>query len=172
MSSPSLRIRLISAKNLFPADINGYSDPYVRIVQGEEKLWKSSVIQKNLNPVWEETATVKLQKPDEKLVVIEMFDEDKLAKDDMIGYTPIDVSLLPRGLEVVCTYQLSFVPHGEVTIGLTAIDFGFEGVSAEQAQAHIQSINAMSVISRQGIHKVRKEVRFALLDELSVNVLS
>lgn len=50
-----LKIIVSSAENLLAGDINGFSDPYVKIegTFGSQKVnFKSKVIKKTLNPTW------------------------------------------------------------------------------------------------------------------------
>jgi Ca2+-dependent lipid-binding protein len=55
-----LRIKLREGKNLAVRDITGSSDPYVKFVLNGSSVYKSKIIFKNLNPVWNEEFTVKL----------------------------------------------------------------------------------------------------------------
>jgi Ca2+-dependent lipid-binding protein len=58
----SLHITVKKAKNLKSSDSNGFADPYVEVkvldvINGEEhqiQKFTTSVVQKNLNPKWEE----------------------------------------------------------------------------------------------------------------------
>lgn len=68
MSDGLLKIHLFSASDIIPADADGFSDPYVVFKVGERKI-VSSVINKNLNPVWNETFTMKLKNPQDRLSI-------------------------------------------------------------------------------------------------------
>jgi len=97
-----LRLKVISADNLAKKDIFGASDPYVRIdlvtIRGEEVV--DSVLTKTkkrtLNPRWEEEFLFRL-KPSEHKLVLEVFDENRLTRDDFLGRVELDSLLsLPR----------------------------------------------------------------------------
>lgn len=46
----SLTLEIVSAKGLKSADRNGYSDPYATVEMGGDKLFKTQVKKKTLNP--------------------------------------------------------------------------------------------------------------------------
>jgi len=99
-----LRLKVISADNLAKKDIFGASDPYVRIdlvtVRGDEVV--DSVLTKTkkrtLNPRWEEEFLFRL-KPSEHKLVMEVFDENRLTRDDFLGRVELPLVSLPREAE-------------------------------------------------------------------------
>ena len=82
--------QIISADNLAKKDIFGASDPYVRIdlvsTNGDEVI--DSVLTKTkkrtLNPKWEEEFLFRV-KPADHTLVMEVFDENRLTRDDFLG---------------------------------------------------------------------------------------
>jgi len=90
-----VRLRVLEAKNLAKKDIFGASDPYVRIdlvtSQGDEVI--DSVLTKTkkrtLNPRWEEEFLLRLKPADHK-IVLEVFDENRLTRDDFLGRVELD----------------------------------------------------------------------------------
>ena len=99
--------QVVSADNLAKKDIFGASDPYVRIdlvaTNGDEVI--DSVLTKTkkrtLNPKWEEEFMFRVKPNDHKLV-LEVFDENRLTRDDFLGRPRpaplycIDVFLSPQ----------------------------------------------------------------------------
>ena len=83
-------MKIISADNLAKKDIFGASDPYVRIdlvsTNGDEVI--DSVLTKTkkrtLNPKWEEEFLFRV-KPADHTLVMEVFDENRLTRDDFLG---------------------------------------------------------------------------------------
>jgi len=99
-----LRLKVISADNLAKKDIFGASDPYVRIdlvtCRGDEVI--DSVLTKTkkrtLNPRWDEEFLFRL-KPAEHKLVLEVFDENRLTRDDFLGRVELPLVSLPREAE-------------------------------------------------------------------------
>ncbi|KAL3288300.1 hypothetical protein HHI36_002748 [Cryptolaemus montrouzieri] len=74
-------------------DIFGASDPYVRIdlntISGDE------TIDATLNPVWNEEFLFKV-KPNEHKLILQVFDENRLTRDDFLGMVEIGLISLPK----------------------------------------------------------------------------
>lgn len=81
-------IKIVEAEDLKACDANGYSDPYVVLVdEFQKRLTKTRVIQKNLNPRWEESVDVTVQGPVNIIAMI--WDSDTFGDDDYIGRTSL-----------------------------------------------------------------------------------
>ncbi|KAM9125436.1 multiple C2 and transmembrane domain-containing protein 2 isoform 2-T4 [Pangshura tecta] len=78
-----LTVHLKEGRNLVIRDRCGTSDPYVKFKLNGKTLYKSKVIYKNLNPVWDETVVLPIQTLDQKLRV-KVYDRD-LASSDFMG---------------------------------------------------------------------------------------
>ncbi|KRT85579.1 C2 domain containing protein, partial [Oryctes borbonicus] len=86
----NLRIKVVRGIGLAKKDIFGASDPYVRIdlntINGDETI--DSVLtktkKKTLNPVWDEEFIFRV-KPAEHKLVLQVFDENRLTRDDFLG---------------------------------------------------------------------------------------
>ncbi|XP_057664451.1 E3 ubiquitin-protein ligase Nedd-4 isoform X7 [Diorhabda carinulata] len=100
-STNKLRLRVICAKNLIKKDIFGASDPYVRIdlnsANGEETI--DSVLTKTkkrtLSPEWNEEFIFRV-KPTEHKLVLQVFDENRLTRDDFLGMVELPLQNLPK----------------------------------------------------------------------------
>lgn len=100
-STSLLRLRIIAGHNLCKKDIFGASDPYVRIdlvaAEGEEVI--DSVLTKTkkrtLNPKWDEEFVFRV-KPSEHKLVMEVFDENRLTRDDFLGMVELPLIGIPR----------------------------------------------------------------------------
>uniref|UniRef100_A0A8D0H314 Multiple C2 and transmembrane domain containing 2 n=1 Tax=Sphenodon punctatus TaxID=8508 RepID=A0A8D0H314_SPHPU len=77
-----LTIHLKEGRNLVIRDRCGTSDPYVKFKLNGKTLYKSKVIYKNLNPVWDETVVLPIQTLDQKLR-IKVYDRDLTSSDFM-----------------------------------------------------------------------------------------
>ncbi|XP_019359575.1 PREDICTED: multiple C2 and transmembrane domain-containing protein 2 isoform X2 [Gavialis gangeticus] len=77
-----LTIHLKEGRNLVVRDRCGTSDPYVKFKLNGKTLYKSKVMYKNLNPVWDETVVLPIQKLGQKLCV-KVYDRDLTSSDFM-----------------------------------------------------------------------------------------
>ncbi|GAA5909086.1 uncharacterized protein JCM6883_002600 [Sporobolomyces salmoneus] len=85
------------AEGLSAQDDNGTSDPYVVVAYSKfgKPLFSTRVVQKDLNPVWEQTTFLLVTddevRADEKLS-IQLWDSDMMSADDLVGRTNISVT--------------------------------------------------------------------------------
>ncbi|CAM4655023.1 unnamed protein product [Caretta caretta] len=87
-----VRVYIVKATNLAPADSNGKADPYVVVTLGQEqKDTKDRYIPKQLNPVFGEVLELSISFPMESELTISIFDHDLVGSDDLIGETKIDL---------------------------------------------------------------------------------
>ncbi|XP_068620749.1 E3 ubiquitin-protein ligase Nedd-4 isoform X2 [Battus philenor] len=95
-----LRLKIIGAYSLAKKDIFGASDPYVRVelqktdgdVTVETFLTKTK--KKTLNPVWNQEFVFRV-KPQEQKLLIQVFDENRLTRDDFLGMVEIPLAGAP-----------------------------------------------------------------------------
>lgn len=85
-----LVVRVIEARNLPAMDLNGLSDPYVRLQLGRNRF-RTKVVKKSLNPSWGEEFSFWVEDLSEDLVV-SVLDEDKYFNDDFVGQLRVPVS--------------------------------------------------------------------------------
>lgn len=85
-----LTVRVIEARNLPATDLNGLSDPYVRLQLGKQRF-RTKVVKKTLNPTWGEEFSFRVDDLDEELM-ISVLDEDKYFNDDFVGQVKIPIS--------------------------------------------------------------------------------
>lgn len=85
-----LIVGVIEARNMPPMDINGFSDPYVKLQLGKQRS-RTKVVKKTLNPTWGEEFSFKVEDLNEELL-ISVLDEDKYFNDDFVGQLKLPVS--------------------------------------------------------------------------------
>ncbi|KAJ5068586.1 phosphatidylserine decarboxylase [Anaeramoeba ignava] len=107
-----LTIKIISAIYLLASDYNGFSDPYVKITAGSH-IVKTSTIQKNLNPNWNESFQFIFHELPE-LIHLEVFDADFWTPDDPIGDVYISNLTTYLSQEKDLLLSLENVPHGKI----------------------------------------------------------
>ncbi|XP_045615393.1 E3 ubiquitin-protein ligase Nedd-4 isoform X2 [Procambarus clarkii] len=103
-----LRLRVIGGSGLAKKDIFGASDPYVKIelvnvaTSGTDDdvvdCVSTKTKKKTLNPRWDEEFVFRV-KPAEHKLVLEVFDENRLTRDDFLGLVELPLINLPRESE-------------------------------------------------------------------------
>ncbi|XP_020584291.1 C2 and GRAM domain-containing protein At1g03370-like [Phalaenopsis equestris] len=85
-----LYVQVIEARGLPAMDLNGLSDPYVRLQLGKQRA-KTKVVKKSLNPLWDEEFSFRVGDLREELIV-SVLDEDKYFSDDFLGQVKLPLS--------------------------------------------------------------------------------
>ncbi|CAG03622.1 unnamed protein product, partial [Tetraodon nigroviridis] len=87
-----VRVYVVRATDLHPADINGKADPYVVIKLGKSDIRdKENYISKQLNPVFGKSFDIEATFPMESMLTVSVYDWDLVGTDDLIGETKIDL---------------------------------------------------------------------------------
>lgn len=84
-----------AGRNMPKMDTFGKVDPYVKLKFGEE-VFQSNIVYKEYNPVWGFTGTLK-DVNSGQLLVFEVFDKDKVGKDERIGEYSVNPLHLAEG---------------------------------------------------------------------------
>ncbi|XP_058131978.1 fer-1-like protein 6 [Dasypus novemcinctus] len=87
-----IRVYVVAAFNLSPADPDGKSDPYIVIKLGKTEIKdRDKYIPKQLNPVFGRSFEIQATFPMETLLSVLIYDHDIIGTDDLIGETKIDL---------------------------------------------------------------------------------
>nr|XP_020041492.1 fer-1-like protein 6 [Castor canadensis] len=87
-----IRVYIVAAFNLSPADPDGKSDPYIVLKLGKTEIKdRDKYIPKQLNPVFGRSFEIQATFPKESLLSILIYDHDMIGTDDLIGETKIDL---------------------------------------------------------------------------------
>uniref|UniRef100_A0AAQ5XDI0 Otoferlin n=1 Tax=Amphiprion ocellaris TaxID=80972 RepID=A0AAQ5XDI0_AMPOC len=87
-----VRIYVIRATDLHPADINGKADPYIAIRLGKTEIKdKENYISKQLNPLFGKSFDVEVTFPMDSTLTVSIYDWDLVGTDDLIGETKLDL---------------------------------------------------------------------------------
>uniref|UniRef100_A0A3B4UXD1 E3 ubiquitin-protein ligase NEDD4-like n=1 Tax=Seriola dumerili TaxID=41447 RepID=A0A3B4UXD1_SERDU len=95
-----LRVKVIAGIDLAKKDIIGASDPYVKLSlyaadeNRELALVQTKTIKKTLNPKWNEEFYFRVC-PQNHRLLFEVFDENRLTRDDFLGQVDVPLSHLP-----------------------------------------------------------------------------
>ncbi|CAI5732112.1 unnamed protein product [Peronospora destructor] len=93
----AVNVYLYKCQDLIAADMNvvgGKSDPYV-VFTLDGMTEKSSCIMNSLNPQWSppEKFQFELDEWEKKFLIVQVFDYDRLSKDDLIGSAVIPLGI-------------------------------------------------------------------------------
>ncbi|XP_008687544.2 fer-1-like protein 6 [Ursus maritimus] len=87
-----IRVYIVAAFNLSPADPDGKADPYIVVKLGQTEIKdRDKYIPKQLNPVFGRSFEIQATFPKDSLLSILIYDHDLIGTDDLIGETRIDL---------------------------------------------------------------------------------
>uniref|UniRef100_A0A8B9P8U0 Fer-1 like family member 6 n=1 Tax=Apteryx owenii TaxID=8824 RepID=A0A8B9P8U0_APTOW len=87
-----IRVYIVAAFNLSPADPDGKSDPYIVLRLGKTEIKdRENYIPKQLNPVFGRSFEIQATFPNDSLLTVLIYDHDLVGTDDLIGETKIDL---------------------------------------------------------------------------------
>ncbi|XP_066558075.1 multiple C2 and transmembrane domain-containing protein 2 isoform X2 [Amia ocellicauda] len=115
-----LTITLKEGRNLVIRDRSGTSDPYVKFKLNGKTFYKSKVVYKNLNPVWNESFALPVRDLEQKLY-IKVYDRD-LTMDDFMGSTNVLMSDLDLERTVEKVLALNDPNSLENDMGVIVLD--------------------------------------------------
>ncbi|XP_061094120.1 otoferlin-like [Conger conger] len=109
-----VRVYVVRATDLHPADINGKADPYIAIKLGKSEIRdKENYISKQLNPIFGKSFDVEATFPMESLLTVSIYDWDLVGTDDLIGETKIDLeNRFYSKHRPTCGISASYAIHG------------------------------------------------------------
>ncbi|XP_056444156.1 multiple C2 and transmembrane domain-containing protein 1-like isoform X2 [Gadus chalcogrammus] len=112
----TLDVELRRGHNLAARDRGGTSDPYVKFKLSGKEVFRSKIINKNLNPVWDERTTLILDGLSEPLY-IKVFDYDFGLQDDFMGSAYLPLDSLEQQRTVVVTLELKDSHYPDQDLG-------------------------------------------------------
>ncbi|CAF3567717.1 unnamed protein product [Rotaria sp. Silwood1] len=136
------------AKDLAVKDINGSSDPYVKVLYGNKEKYITNTVSKNLNPVWNEKFIFFVHDLNIPLY-FNIFDHDRIGRDDPMGTTKIDLYKVPLHKLYSATLELQDERRndgktGTIKISITmipkSIEFRDEVLRTLAKQSQMRSI--------------------------------
>ncbi|KAI4799190.1 hypothetical protein KUCAC02_017861 [Chaenocephalus aceratus] len=109
-----VRIYVIRATDLHPADINGKADPYIAIKLGKTEIKdKENYISKQLNPLFGKSFDVEATFPMDSTLTVSIYDWDLVGTDDLIGETKLDLeNRFYSKHRATCGLTSSYAIHG------------------------------------------------------------
>ncbi|XP_053700525.1 otoferlin-like [Synchiropus splendidus] len=109
-----VRVYVIRATDLHPADINGKADPYIAIRLGKTEIKdKENYISKQLNPLFGKSFDIEATFPMDSTLTVSIYDWDLVGTDDLIGETKIDLeNRFYSKHRATCGISCSYAIHG------------------------------------------------------------
>ncbi|XP_036941903.1 otoferlin isoform X2 [Acanthopagrus latus] len=109
-----VRVYVVRATDLHPADINGKADPYIVIKLGKSEVKdKENYISKQLNPVFGKSFDIEATFPMESMLTVSVYDWDLVGTDDLIGETKIDLeNRFYSKYRATCGISSNYSVHG------------------------------------------------------------
>ncbi|KAI3458968.1 hypothetical protein Pfo_015631 [Paulownia fortunei] len=91
-----LHVKVVRATKLLKMDLIGLSDPYVKLSLSGEKLpaKKTTIKKKTLNPEWNEDFKLSVKDPESQMLLINVYDWDKVGSHDKLGTQIFPLKLL------------------------------------------------------------------------------
>uniref|UniRef100_A0A671SSP2 Multiple C2 and transmembrane domain-containing protein 1-like n=1 Tax=Sinocyclocheilus anshuiensis TaxID=1608454 RepID=A0A671SSP2_9TELE len=157
-----LDIVLKKGNNLAIRDRGGTSDPYVKFKIAGKEVFRSKIIHKNLNPVWDERVCLIVDNLQEPLY-IKVFDYDFGLQDDFMGsaYLYLDSLELQRPVDVRLDLQDPHCPDqdlGSLELAVTLFQRSTEDREAlrqaQQQNLRLSDLHRKSQLGR-GIVSIR-----------------
>ncbi|XP_060797029.1 multiple C2 and transmembrane domain-containing protein 2 isoform X2 [Neoarius graeffei] len=131
-----LSINLKEGRGLVIRDRCGTSDPYVKFKLEGKTLYKSKVIYKNLNPIWNEFFSFPIRDLQKKLH-IKVYDRD-LTTDDFMGSTSLLLSELELEKTIEMVLHLTDPNSLEDDMGVIIIDVSLSVRDGENKRNWVQ----------------------------------
>merc|ERR1712126_97221 len=174
--SDKIKMTVLRGRNLEKQTF-GKPDPYVILSYGEQ-VEKSKVVKGNLNPQWSLEKILTVTKDSPKEILIEVYDKDKVTKDDFMGRTSIIISDIPK-FSQGCWIPLKDCKNGEIFLSGEIIPSTFEIPTVKEAEPKVvkdkkslpgdtnNSVDAMKEVPADNVVKPSKmEVDDAKKDQL------
>ncbi|XP_056622605.1 multiple C2 and transmembrane domain-containing protein 2 isoform X1 [Triplophysa dalaica] len=115
-----LTINLKEGRNLVIRDRSGTSDPFVKFKLDGKNIYKSKVVNKNLNPTWNESFSFPIRDVDQT-VHVKVYDRD-LRSNDFMGSGSFAVSKLELNRRVLLTLTLEDRNSVEGDMGVIVLE--------------------------------------------------
>lgn len=116
-----LIIDLEGANNLIAVDAGGTSDPFCVVRLNGTKFYKTQVIKKSLNPVFNESTRVEIKQKDVSVLQVELRDWNKVTASRTLGQVNVELQNLGNNQWYDLKMPLENVSSGEINFKLKFI---------------------------------------------------
>ena len=94
-----LHVKCVEGKELPVVDNMGSCDGYLKLFM-ENQQYQTKIIDNSLSPKWRETFSFVVNRFSTDILLIKVYDHDKIGRDEQIGKLEINISTLPIGVPV------------------------------------------------------------------------
>jgi Ca2+-dependent lipid-binding protein len=131
MEKFEVQVIVHEAKKLIAADRGGTSDPYCQ-VKVEKQSFKTEIVKKSLNPVWNETFDFSARVTT-KVLIFEVYDYDMIGSHDFLGGIELDLIALETdmGAQKPTWYDLTSLGRSETVAGSLRLSIVIKRVAVE-----------------------------------------
>jgi len=105
-----VKVQILKGRGLAAEDLNGKSDPYVYVLAGKNFRERTSIKKSTLAPVWDDALFEIDYSKDHTEIGFEVFDYDRIGKDEFLGRFNVTIAALPPNKEVTRWFTLK--PRG------------------------------------------------------------
>ncbi|XP_035679884.1 uncharacterized protein PYUK71.03c-like isoform X8 [Branchiostoma floridae] len=131
-----MELNILKGKDLEAKDMNGLSDPFCEVRIKNDLLFKSTVIKKSLNPVWDESVTINMPAQNETLDIT-VWDRDPFFMKEFMGsmsFTQEDIQRLSK--EGPTWFELQRIKQGSIQLMFKVI------YNPEQATLEVEAMSS------------------------------
>merc|ERR1711962_1418971 len=160
--SDKIKMTVLRGRNLEKQTF-GKPDPYVVLSYGEQ-VEKTKVVKGNLNPEWSLEKIFTVTKNSPKEILLEVYDKDKVTKDDFMGRTSIIISDIPK-LSQGSWIPLKDCKNGEIFLSGEIIPSTSEIPTVKEAEQKVvkdegttapQEKKSLPIDQKKGVEVVKK----------------
>ncbi|KAI8054327.1 C2 domain-containing protein [Syncephalis plumigaleata] len=144
-----LSVDVKGAENLPAADKSGTSDPYAIFSLNGEKVHKTKVVKKKLNPVFDEKFTTPIHKLKGDLRV-EVFDWNQVNQDKRLGSGVVDLSQLEPSMSIPQQVPLNNGNSGYVVLQLLFRPMFVSKMTHRASTSLTQMVNPLHQVKNVG----------------------
>ncbi|UJR36030.1 hypothetical protein I4U23_028768 [Adineta vaga] len=130
-------------KDLSIKDLNGTSDPYVKVFYGSEEKYVTNTVYKNLNPIWNEKLSFfvhDLSIP----IYFYLFDYDRIGRDESMGTTKIDLNKFTIGEKSSVMLELKNEKRADGKTGFLIINITLTARTSEFREEVLRTLSKQS----------------------------
>ena len=96
VTAGQVKLTVHRAERLEKKDVTGAADPYLVVSYDSSRLGQTKVCKKTLEPLWEEEFSLHIPEDGPEMIELELFDKDKIGKDETMGGLAIDVRRIKK----------------------------------------------------------------------------